>query len=117
MLVQAGLCQTCSETTLLVFPQGGSNQIFTIMLKKKHKKTNKQGFRLFDDVRFQNDCGGDRVCISGISCRLPQARNMSEFRENLQNGADMVTTGDQMVNENNGNSGHMMKTHQGKMSV
>ena len=22
--VQAGLCQTCSETTLLVFPQGGS---------------------------------------------------------------------------------------------
>ena len=23
--VQAGLCQTCSETTLLVFPQGGSN--------------------------------------------------------------------------------------------
>ena len=24
--VQAGLCQTCSETTLLVFPQGGSNK-------------------------------------------------------------------------------------------
>ena len=24
MLVQAGLCRTCSETTLLVFPQGGS---------------------------------------------------------------------------------------------
>ena len=24
MLVQAGLCQTCSETTLLVFPRGGS---------------------------------------------------------------------------------------------
>ena len=24
MAVQAGLCQTCSETTLLVFPQGGS---------------------------------------------------------------------------------------------
>ena len=23
--VQAGLCQTCSETTLLVFPRGGSN--------------------------------------------------------------------------------------------
>ena len=23
--VQAGLCQTCSETSLLVFPQGGSN--------------------------------------------------------------------------------------------
>ena len=25
VLVQAGLCQTCSETTLLVFPRGGSN--------------------------------------------------------------------------------------------
>ena len=24
VLVQAGLCQTCSETTLLVFPRGGS---------------------------------------------------------------------------------------------
>ena len=23
--IQAGLCQTCSETTLLVFPQDGSN--------------------------------------------------------------------------------------------
>ena len=25
MLVQAGLCRTCSETTLLVFPRDGSN--------------------------------------------------------------------------------------------
>ena len=25
VLVQVGLCQTCSETTLLVFPRGGSN--------------------------------------------------------------------------------------------
>ena len=25
MIVQAGLCRTCSETTLLVFPGGGSN--------------------------------------------------------------------------------------------
>ena len=24
MLVQVGLCRTCSETTLLVFPRGGS---------------------------------------------------------------------------------------------
>ena len=24
MLIQAGLCLTCSETTLLVFPRGGS---------------------------------------------------------------------------------------------
>ena len=25
MTVQTGLCRTCSETTLLVFPRGGSN--------------------------------------------------------------------------------------------
>ena len=25
---QVGLCQTCSETTLLVFPRGGSNMRF-----------------------------------------------------------------------------------------
>ena len=30
MLVQAGLCQTCSETTLLVFPRGGSNHTFSL---------------------------------------------------------------------------------------
>ena len=28
MLVQAGLCRTCSETTLLVFPRGGSCIVF-----------------------------------------------------------------------------------------
>ena len=26
VLVQAGLCRTCSETTLLVIPRGGSNK-------------------------------------------------------------------------------------------
>ena len=26
VLVQPGLCRTCSETTLLVFPRGGSNE-------------------------------------------------------------------------------------------
>ena len=31
--VQAGLCWTCSETTLLVFPRGGSND------KKQEKKS------------------------------------------------------------------------------
>ena len=31
MLVQAGLCQTCSETTLLVFPRGGSFNTGTIV--------------------------------------------------------------------------------------
>ena len=32
MLVQAGLCRTCSETTLLVLPRGGS---FVCILNKK----------------------------------------------------------------------------------
>ena len=27
MLVQASLCRTCSETTLLVFPRGGANVV------------------------------------------------------------------------------------------
>ena len=27
VLVQVGLCWTCSETTLLVFPRGGSNNV------------------------------------------------------------------------------------------
>ena len=31
VLVQPGLCRTCSETTLLVFPRGGSNGIITIV--------------------------------------------------------------------------------------
>ena len=30
VLVQPGLCRTCSETTLLVFPRGGSFVIFSI---------------------------------------------------------------------------------------
>ena len=28
MLVQGGLCRTCSETTLLVFPRGGYYDLF-----------------------------------------------------------------------------------------
>ena len=34
MLVQAGLCRTCLETTLLVFPRGGS---FVVAVRHKHK--------------------------------------------------------------------------------
>ena len=33
---------------------------------------------------------------------------MSEFRDNLQNGADMVTTEDQMQTGNTGNSAIMI---------
>jgi hypothetical protein len=34
------------------------------------------------------------VVISGISCRLPQSDNMTEFKENLLEGVDMVTEDD-----------------------
>ena len=38
VLVQAGLCRTCSETTLLVFPRGGSNDnpVMTCVEKAKN---------------------------------------------------------------------------------
>ena len=32
VLAQLGLCRTCSETTLLVFPRGGSYVVMTILL-------------------------------------------------------------------------------------
>ena len=38
VLIQAGLCQTCSETTLLVFPRGGS-YIWSIIKDNKNKMT------------------------------------------------------------------------------
>ena len=35
--VQASLCQTCSETTLLVFPRGGSNDMTAVHEKEPAK--------------------------------------------------------------------------------
>ena len=35
VLVQPGLCRTCSETTLLVLPRGGSNMIVRLSLMRK----------------------------------------------------------------------------------
>lgn len=34
------------------------------------------------------------VVITGISCRLPESDNMTEYRDNLMNGVDMVTDDD-----------------------
>ena len=34
VLVQAGLCRTCSETTLLVFPRGGSFILNTCIVRQ-----------------------------------------------------------------------------------
>ena len=41
VLVQAGLCRTCSETTLLVFPRGGSNVEIVKICGKFEFKTQK----------------------------------------------------------------------------
>ena len=35
VLVQVGLCRTCSETTLFVFPRGGSFHILNLILGGK----------------------------------------------------------------------------------
>ena len=37
MTVQAGLCQTCLETTLLVFPRGGSFVLVSILQTTQQK--------------------------------------------------------------------------------
>ena len=48
VLVQAGLCRTCSETTLLVFPRGGSYYFETAYSDILHYfyKERYMGFRL-----------------------------------------------------------------------
>ena len=54
MLVQVGLCRTCSETTLLVFPRGGS--FLCHMLVFCHTK--KQGFSglISEQLLYTNLC-------------------------------------------------------------
>ena len=34
------------------------------------------------------------VVLTGISCRLPESGNVQEFRDNLMNNVDMITTDD-----------------------
>ena len=43
MPVQAGLCQTCSETTLLVFPRGGSFECQEAIQEQNDKVPNNCG--------------------------------------------------------------------------
>ena len=42
---------------------------------------------------YTSPCQQD-VVITGISCRLPESENMTEFRDNLMDGVDMVTDDD-----------------------
>ena len=51
MLVQVGLCRNCSETTLLVFPRGGSN-----LLKSKFQASSLILCQLVSDLVGNPDC-------------------------------------------------------------
>ena len=48
VLVQSGLCQTCSETTLLVFPRGGS------FICRSNNDDNEPN-NIYDDNKCRND--------------------------------------------------------------
>ena len=49
--VQVGLCRTCSETTLLVFPRGGSNEVQNI-----HNKDS-------SDIRLSGNLFDDKIIL------------------------------------------------------
>ena len=72
VLVQVGLCRTCSETTLLVFPRGGSN---IIVEQGQKRETNK--FITFEPRSEKNDLRGFQRILtqSGIysNRRMPGA--------------------------------------------
>ena len=51
MLAQAGLCWTCSETTLLVFPRGGSNLFMVCSLLETQNS--------FFSSRYENTSGNE----------------------------------------------------------
>ena len=53
------------------------------------------------------------VVISGISCRLPDSDNMEEFRYNLINNIDMVTSEPRRWKTGK----HVVTNHQENMSV
>ena len=61
MTVQAGLCRTWSETTLLVFLRGGS-----YILNKTEKKHNNRSSRIFE---FKGKTMIISVGYKGIACK------------------------------------------------
>ena len=68
MLVQAGLCRTCSETTLLVFPRGGSFVHPTLVY-----------YSLLD-------MGGEYYCYaSDITCSYPCNGKFTEKQKGIYN--------------------------------
>ena len=70
MLEQAGLCRTCSETTLLVFPRGGSfvhKLLFLLCLRNDNtNEVNKMAncvekSTIFDSVRSSEQATAETV--------------------------------------------------------
>ena len=58
--VQSGLCRTCSKTTMLVFPRGGSN---TVVARKMHVSVEA------NICRLHGVCAGHRQLIKAPSDR------------------------------------------------
>ena len=76
MLVQAGLCRTCSETTLLVFPRGGSNVLFVPQVKA--------GDRVVQTVEHTHQFDGTVADLDLLS--IDQDQVLERFRKNLPEG-------------------------------
>ena len=57
MLVQAGFCQTCSETTLLVFPRGGSYNFVLFQLVAVAARDQKRAQTFADKLGFKKAYG------------------------------------------------------------
>ena len=67
VIVQAGLCRTCSETTLLVFPRGGSYAD-----QRTHVK--------FDSVTLMDGCALTKSIITQLLLKLDhRSINISNY--------------------------------------
>ena len=72
MLVQAGLCRTCSETTLLVFPRDGSNNVlYTIMSRIVRKPDFCLGENKGADQLRGNREADQRLCFRYSDSTIP----------------------------------------------
>ena len=74
MLVQAGLRRTCSETTLLVFPQGGSNV--------SGREDNNNVYLLWKD--FERTCTSINLCTPDPSSLALSARILVHEIQDLE---------------------------------
>ena len=89
--MQSGLCQTCTETTLLVFPRGGS----FIFQPKKHKEKKKQVEESDDPVpRFHHDVQAEKKTGEGTRTKqLPEVeKDEDKTRETVDKNESKLQT-------------------------